>query len=171
MTPEIIATQDGALLVDCHSVDGLVHFRVALNFAEERLQFDLIKGVLVRHDGTPSGPRHAADRGRLMKGLCLNGQFEIWDADKAILLGRTDPFLRVNIDTRATIENLDREIERFELVARDRGCRCVGSSVSVSADGISPAITEIESPLNNGDNVPSPIMTMKEGRICERRTS
>ena len=120
LMPEIIAGQEGCLIVDCHSNDNLVLFRLSLNFAEERLEFDAIKGVHIADDGTATSPQYAADHGHLMKGLCLNGQLEVWDASQETILGRTDPFIPVNIDTRATVENLDRQIEKFEQLAKER---------------------------------------------------
>jgi hypothetical protein len=120
MTAEVVAGQDGCLLLNCHSTDSLAHLRLCLNFAEELLQFDAINGVVVADDGTPCGPRHAANRGRLMKALCLNGQLEVWDTTREALLGRTDPFIPENIDLGATVENLDRQIEKFERLAQER---------------------------------------------------
>lgn len=39
---------------------------------------------------------------------------------------------------------------------------------AVSADAISPTITELKSPLNTDHNVPSPIIQAEEGRMLRR---
>lgn len=94
--------------------------RLGLNFAEERLEFDAINCVRIAENGTAISAHYAADHIHFMKGLCLNGQLEVWDVSQETLLGRTDPFIPCNIYTCATLENFERQIEKFEKLAKER---------------------------------------------------
>jgi hypothetical protein len=92
MMPVIDSAGGGSIVLECHSSDNLVHCFLELNFAEERLLFDAWEGVRVLDDRISSVPfQYAADQGRLMKGLALNGQLEVWDTANNKLLGRADP--------------------------------------------------------------------------------
>jgi hypothetical protein len=54
--------------------------------------------------------------------MIRNGELEIWDFERAKLLGRTDPLLPVNVDVCGTIENLAATRSRLEsmLAARTK---------------------------------------------------
>lgn len=120
MTPQLIVVENGCLIVDCLSGNRQVCFRVGLNFAEERLQFDPERGILIADDGTARAFRNVVDHMRLLKALIQNGQLEIWNAETNCLLGRTDACIPVNIDPSTSVQNLDQQIERFERLAQSR---------------------------------------------------
>jgi hypothetical protein len=110
---------DGRLLVRCSSGDGLVETLIALDFTEERLEFDPVQGLGVRDDGSSKAIRYALDQVRCIEELYANGQLEVWDAGTNQLLGRCDPFLPQNITFhsldewgRRTRERLQTEAER-----------------------------------------------------------
>lgn len=43
-----------------------------------------------------------------------NGQVEVWDSENDILLGRTDPYIPVNINFKKTYENFDNRLAEIE---------------------------------------------------------
>lgn len=63
-----------------------------------------------------------SDTALFAKGKYLNGQIEIYNAETNELLARTDPFIPVNIDLRATADNMDRiSAESIEEAKRREG--------------------------------------------------
>ncbi len=114
-----VAAESGRLILRCVSDDELLDAALGLNFAGERLEFDPVHGVAIYDDGSVISAEKALHRVRLVQGLYSNGQLEVWDSEQEILLGRCDPFIPVNVDLKATDENLERiasavlaEIER-----------------------------------------------------------
>jgi hypothetical protein len=105
---EPVATAGGRLVLRCVSDDDLLQALLGLNFAEEHLEFDPINDVAIYDDGSVQAVQKALDRVRLVQGLYSNGQLEVWDSERQILLGRCDPFIPVDVDLKATDENLER---------------------------------------------------------------
>lgn len=106
MVVDILAGQ--RLVIKCESADGLVEAVLVLNFGQERLKFDPFEDFRVGDDGSPGAVRHAIDGVEMRRALLLNGQLEVWDAEGGALLGRTDPYVGVNIDLSATADGLER---------------------------------------------------------------
>jgi hypothetical protein len=50
----------------------------------------------------------------LTRWLIVNGQLEVWNAESGELLGRTDPYVPMNIDIGGIDKNLDQNIVRLE---------------------------------------------------------
>jgi hypothetical protein len=96
------------LVLKCESDDGLVQALLVLNFGEERLEFDPFEHFRVGDDGSPRAVRHGLDGVGIRRALLLNGQLEIWDAESGALLGRTDPYVGVNIDLPGTASGLEK---------------------------------------------------------------
>lgn len=107
LIPEIVHAGDGVIALRCMSTNKLVLFFLGLDFAYERLEYDPEKGVGMVDDGSVDSITNALDHVSLIKGLILNGQLEVWDYEKNLLLCRCDPNIPVNIDTIGTIANLD----------------------------------------------------------------
>ena len=105
--PTILSTKDGCVYLRCLSKDGVVALLVGLNFPAERIEFDPQGGVSIRDDGTPNAVRMGLDQLRFFREHICNGQLEIWDAQREVLLGRTDPLIPINVDLGRTIRNLD----------------------------------------------------------------
>lgn len=93
---------------------------IRFDLADRRLYFDIEQGVAVLEKGTPESPDYAADVLELLLGLVLKGELYAWDGDTHALLGRKDPNIPVNIDARATTENLNAEIRRLRAEAQRR---------------------------------------------------
>jgi len=105
---EPVGGTGGSLVLRCHSHDELVSLLISLNFAQERLEFDPESDVTLQDDGSPQAIHNVRDRIAIMRQLLFNGQLEVWNAEQSTLLGRTDPYIPMNIDLRGTEENLDR---------------------------------------------------------------
>jgi Methylamine utilization protein MauJ len=95
------------------SADGLAEIIFWLNFAEERLEFDLDRSFNLYDDGTASAARNGKERCRFIWDYFGNGEIQIWDADTGKLISRVDAFLPLNM-----MANLDGHIA--ELAAWDK---------------------------------------------------
>ena len=77
-------------------------------------QFDPFEAFGVRDDGSPRAVRHAIDGVGMRRALLLNGQLEVWDSESGALLGRSDPYVGMNIDLSATASGLERLATELE---------------------------------------------------------
>ncbi len=128
-----VETYEGTLVITCRSEDGIMNVGLFLGFDDERLGFDPMEGVIIRDDGTEKSIDYAMDRIRLVKGLLVNGQLEVWDSDHGVLLGRTDRCVPVNIDVASSLENFDRDLEQLRSKSASRK-----SGKTKSPDGSAP---------------------------------
>lgn len=78
------------------STDGLVEFIFWLNFAEERLEFDLRRSIIARDDGSVGAARNGEELDRFFRDYIGNGELHIWDAETGALISRCDAFMPVN---------------------------------------------------------------------------
>jgi hypothetical protein len=115
LRPTIVGVKDGCVHVRCDSNDGFVALVFGLNFQAERIEFNAQGGVAIGDDGSPQAVLIGLDDLRFFREHICNGELEIWDVDKEVLLGRTDPLVPINVDLRGTIRNLDRAQERLEV--------------------------------------------------------
>ncbi len=133
---DIVDILDGQRLVlKSESDDGLVEALLILNFGEERLEFDPFEHFSVGDDGSPRAVRHGLDGVGMRRALLLNGQLEVWDAESGALLGRTDPYVGVNIDLSATANGLEKLAAELEAELQRR----LGSTGPAHSD---PAATQ-----------------------------
>jgi hypothetical protein len=116
LVPTTVGTRDGCVYVRCVSEDGLVALIFGLNFVAERIEFDAQGGVAVGDDGSSRAALLGLDDLRFFREHICNGELEIWDAEREVLLGRTDPLIPMNVDLRRTIRNLDHLQEKLESV-------------------------------------------------------
>lgn len=114
LVPELVEPHEGCLIVICCSKTTKLKVTITLNFSDERLIFDPTTDVAMQDDGSVAIVLAEIDRTKLIEGLIRNGQLEIWQTDPEHLLGRCDPCIPVNIDSRKTIENLRRIINELE---------------------------------------------------------
>lgn len=120
MRADVLEVSGGRLLLRCRSHDDRMTILLGLNFSAERLEFDPHHGVGMDDDGSSEVLRHSLDHIAMLRGLLANGQLEVWDADTDRLLGRTDPYIPVNIDLRATDEHLEAEERRIAAMLQER---------------------------------------------------
>ena len=98
----------------CRSDDGFVQAILRLNFAQERLEFSPDEAVALQDDGSPRAVRNHLNAVSLMRDLLANGQLEVWNAESGALLGRTDPYIPINIDLGRTLKDLKAEVAKLE---------------------------------------------------------
>jgi hypothetical protein len=111
--------QDGhRLFMRYASKEGDIHFRFALNFQEERLEFSLFRDIGATDDGSALSAERIAEVRRFENDYFLNGELQIVDADTGKLIARKDAYIPVNMrfDKRAA----DAEINRWKALAQQR---------------------------------------------------
>lgn len=111
--------QDGSVLfVRFRSDNGNVEIRFGLNFATERLEFDVFSDIAVQDSGTADSALEVVDVKRFLNAYFCNGQLEIYDSESDALLSRRDAFIPVNLmfDNDAAQEDL----AQWEKLAQER---------------------------------------------------
>jgi hypothetical protein len=101
------AIEHSQVALPLESADGRLRTVVNLNFESERMEFDPEKSVRVASDDASVEVIEASlDQLHMLWWLALNGQLEIWDEDANVLMGRSDPYVPMNVNVGLTIENL-----------------------------------------------------------------
>lgn len=95
------------------SSDGLAELIFWLNFAEERLEFDLNNSFNLYDNGSASAVRNGKERCRFIWDYFGNGEIQIWNAETGKLISRVDAFIPLNM-----MANLDGHVA--ELAAWDK---------------------------------------------------
>jgi hypothetical protein len=120
LKPTVLSTDDGRIILDCQSVDGLAAALLGLNIHAERLEFDPIRGVEVLDDGSTKSIEYAIDCLAITKGLLCNAQLEVWDCGSGAVLGFTDPCIPENIDLPASLANIEAQVHAATAMASER---------------------------------------------------
>lgn len=97
MTPVQVSLANQRVELVYRSVDGLAEMTFWLNFAEERLEFDLNQSFNLYDDGSASAARNGKERCRFIWDYFGNGEIQIWDADTGKLISRVDAFIPLNM--------------------------------------------------------------------------
>lgn len=92
---------------------------LALDVRSERLRFDPL-GLRVREDATSQAPLLQAAGLRIWRELLHNCAIEVRAADTGQRLGRTDGYLPMNMDVRATLAGVDGNLAALEAEALRR---------------------------------------------------
>lgn len=112
MTPIHAGLSDQRVELVYRSADGLAELIFWLNFAEERLEFDLDRSFNLYDDGSAAAARNGKERCRFIWDYFSNGEIQIWEAETGELISRVDAFIPVNM-----MANLDGHVA--ELAAWD----------------------------------------------------
>jgi hypothetical protein len=107
MSSTVVEVTDGTVILQCVTSNGYVELLIGLDVGKEYLVFDPFKSIGYRDDASDDCILSQIDVIALMRGLILNGVLEVWDAVRNRQLGRTDPYVGVNIDLSKTIEGYD----------------------------------------------------------------
>ena len=109
------------------SEDGNVSFHFYLDFAGERLHFDISDGIfLAPDDGSAKYAENQAELARFFKEYVGNGQLQFFNADTDALLSRKEAFVPVNcwLDVDGANANIERwkklQTERSETVVTQK---------------------------------------------------
>ncbi len=111
--------QDGSVLFTrFQSDDSNVQIRFGLNFAKERLEFDVFRDIGIQDPGTADGALAVVDVKRFQNAYFCNGQLEIYDAESDTLLSRKDAYIPVNLMFDDDAAKAD--LARWEQLAEER---------------------------------------------------
>ena len=105
---------DGCLGLQVSSPDGLVVWRLVLDFPGEGLCFDPYADTAYFDDGSARAVELVLISLSIKEILLRNGRLEIWNADSGKCLGKTDAFIGRNIDLRGTLQNHARLRDAYE---------------------------------------------------------
>lgn len=78
------------------SADGRLDLRFWLNFADERLLFDVDASIAIRDDGSAAAARNYQSLDRFLRDYYANGELQIWNAETSVLMSRCDAFMPFN---------------------------------------------------------------------------
>lgn len=120
LNPEVQQVINGQVILACQSDDKLFQVLLVLNFADERLQIDPEGGFYLRDDGSTKVMERAASIWRFKRAYYANGELEVWDCNKNLILGYCDPFIPTNIDLTTTLGNFERFTEQCAMEADRR---------------------------------------------------
>ena len=113
MTPVHVGLANQRVELVYRSTDGLAELMFWLNFAEERLEFDLNLSLNLYDDDSAAAARNGKERCRFIWEYFGNGEIQIWDVATGKLITRVDAFIPLNM-----MANLDGHLA--ELAAWDK---------------------------------------------------
>jgi hypothetical protein len=97
LQPVELRQRGTSLFMRFESEDGNVQVQFRLDFAAERLEFDLFTDLGVRDSGTADGAIVVAEVKRFSNAYFGNGELHIYDAESGVLLSRKDAFIPMNM--------------------------------------------------------------------------
>ncbi|SCW56339.1 methylamine utilization protein MauJ [Ancylobacter rudongensis] len=97
MIPARIGITDQRVELVYRSADGLAELTFWLNFAAERLEFDIDSSLILHDDGSAAAVRNGKQICRFIWDYFCNGEIQIWDADTGRLLSRVGAFIPINM--------------------------------------------------------------------------
>lgn len=130
MVPSYVVTGVGGVDLEYRSHDRLTAIRFRLNFADERLNFDVSNGLFGGEDGSVLAAEYRRETRRFIRDYMLNGELQIWNAETGALLSRCDAFIPVNcmVDLdgcNANIAAAQAEVEAREMALVVQNDRCL----------------------------------------------
>lgn len=118
MTPVHVGLSNQRVKLAYRSADGLAELIFWLNFADERLEFDLNRSFNLYDDGSAAAARNGKERCRFMWDYFGKGEIQIWDADTSQLISRVDAFIPVNM--MANLEGYEAELSAWDQLIAER---------------------------------------------------
>lgn len=100
------------------SVDGLAEIMFWLNFAEERLEFDLNESFKLFDDGSVEAAKNGKERCRFIWDYFGNGEIQIWDAEEGTLISRVGAYIPLNM--MANLDGHVAELAEWDKFIADR---------------------------------------------------
>lgn len=119
LNPTNFAYGDGLVLLSFERQDRLLQVQFALNFKDERLEFNIHDAVYgPQDDGSPEWADIRADLQEFLKWYYLNGCLSISDSETCELVARKDEFIPENVMVDPAA--FDKEIKKWREVAEER---------------------------------------------------
>jgi hypothetical protein len=108
--PMAVAQEGSILHLRARSKDECIRFQCHLDFANERLHFDVFEDLRAGDDGTVAGAERLVDVNRFIYDYLCNGELRILNAATNELLSRKDAFIPMNcyVNDEACQANIDR---------------------------------------------------------------
>ncbi|WP_170394696.1 methylamine utilization protein MauJ [Ruegeria arenilitoris] len=98
LKPVNIAQEGNKVRMEFEREDGRLRIKFYLNFADERLEFEIHDGVFgVPDDDSPIYARHKAETLEFLAAYYGNGQLRIVDYETSELIARKDEFIPLNV--------------------------------------------------------------------------
>lgn len=97
MSPVEIGIHDRRVVLTYRSTDDLIDLVFGLNFAEERLEFDLAGSLIPFDNGKAAAARNGRERCRFLWDYFGNGELQFWNSDTDELISRVDAFIPLNM--------------------------------------------------------------------------
>ena len=119
LRPATIGYEDGIIYLVFARSDRRLQVQFALNFYDERLEFDIHNAVFgIPDDGSPDWADIKADTNDFLKWYYMNGCLAITDSETGELIARKDEFIPVNVlvDPKA----FDEETVKLRALAEQR---------------------------------------------------
>jgi hypothetical protein len=130
--PKSMEAHGGSVTVYFESEDGRFGFRCVLEFAAERLHFDIGSDIRADDDQTAEGAAHMAEIGRFMRDYWGNGELRIVDSATREVIARKDGFMPLNCYLDLDAANAG--IEHWKAMARVRSAAQAAGSEQISSD-------------------------------------
>lgn len=113
-----VGVREKRVVLVYRTADDLVDLVFGLNFAEERLEFDLAGSLTAFDDGTAAAARNGKERCRFLWDYFGNGELQIWNGDTGELISRMDAFIPLNMFGNLDAHNA--EMAAWEKLVADR---------------------------------------------------
>ena len=91
-----------------------------MNFPDERMAFDLDKGLRITDDGSEIAAKKILSALHFMSDYMANGKLLAFNADHGTLLGRKDAYIPMNIIPGLAIDHFNQLIAKYEAEAETR---------------------------------------------------
>jgi len=118
-----VTITEGLLSLFASSESNLIGVDLMLDFPEERMIFDLDKGLRVSDDGSEHSARQIVSVLHFMSDYSGNGKLQIFDADTDSLLSRKDAYIPVNVIPGFAEEHFSKLIEKYQSHAEARAAK------------------------------------------------
>lgn len=119
LQPATIGYEDGIIYLVFARPDSRFQVQFALNFHEERLEFDIHNAVFgIPDDGSPDWADIKADMNDFLKWYYLNGCLTITDSETGELIARKDEFIPMNVFVEP--KAFDEETAKLRALAEQR---------------------------------------------------
>lgn len=119
LKPVNISQADNKVRMEFERGDGRLRVKFHLNFAEERLEFDIHDGVFgAPDDDSSTFARHKAETLEFLAAYYGNGQLRIFDHETGELIARKDEFVPLNVIPDYT--EFEKDVEFWRMIEKSR---------------------------------------------------
>ena len=97
MSPELVGQVEGGMALDFVSNDAVVRIRTIVDFSNERLRFDPVRGLgFVSNREDEQHIKHEIKVLEFQRCVLGNGHLEVWDSESEAILGQSETCIPVN---------------------------------------------------------------------------